>query len=92
MYPHVGPYTPYVGFGNKDIGSFPIMWPSMSNPLANPITPPKPILGIAQIGIVIDHGEPSNDDDEYSERKHNPRRYKSFLQKNYTMNKKANHL
>lgn len=44
------------------------MWPSMSNPLVNPITPRKAILGITQIGIVTDH-----EDDEYSERKHNPR-------------------
>jgi hypothetical protein len=29
------------------------MWPPISNPLANPITPPKPISRIAQIGIVI---------------------------------------
>jgi hypothetical protein len=43
------------------------------NVLVNPIAPPKPILGIAQIGIVIDRGEPSDDNDEYSKRKHNPR-------------------
>jgi len=47
MYPHVVLYTPYFGFGNGDIGSVPTMWPSISNPLVNPIAPLKPILGIA---------------------------------------------
>jgi hypothetical protein len=30
-------------------------------------------LGVAQVGIVIDHGELSNEDDDSSKRKHNPR-------------------
>ncbi len=81
MYPHVEPYTPYFGFGNGDIMNFPIMWPSMSNPVTNPIAPPKPILGIAQIGIVIDRGETLDDDDEYFERKHNPRMLQIILTK-----------
>jgi hypothetical protein len=52
MYLHVGPYTPYFGFEYGSIGSAPTMWPPMSNPLPNFISPPKPILGIAQVGIV----------------------------------------
>jgi hypothetical protein len=47
MYPHVGPYTPYFGYGYKGIRSAPTMWPPMSNPLANPTTLPNPNLGIA---------------------------------------------
>ncbi len=35
MYPHVGPYTPYFGFGYGGIKGVPTMWPPMSNPLAN---------------------------------------------------------
>jgi len=73
MYPHVGPYTPYFCFGNGGIRSVPTLWPLMFDPLVNPTTPPKLILGITQVGIVIDQGEPSNEDDEYFKRKHNPR-------------------
>jgi hypothetical protein len=36
MYPHVGPYIPYFGSSYQGIGSVPIMWPPMSNPLTNP--------------------------------------------------------
>jgi hypothetical protein len=39
MFPHVGPYTPYFGFGYDGIGSAPTMWPLMSNPLPNFTTP-----------------------------------------------------
>jgi hypothetical protein len=46
MYPHVGPYTPYFGFGYKGIGGVPTMWPPMSDPLTNLTTSPKPILAI----------------------------------------------
>jgi hypothetical protein len=46
MYPHVGPYTPYFGSSCKGVECDPIMWPPMSNPLANLMTSPKPILGI----------------------------------------------
>jgi hypothetical protein len=45
MYPHVGPYTPYFCYGYEGM-SAPTMWPPMSNPLANPIVLPNPILGI----------------------------------------------
>jgi hypothetical protein len=47
MYPHVGPYTPYFGFGYEGIRRAPTMWPPMSNPLVNPMVPPKLILGFA---------------------------------------------
>ncbi len=47
------------------------MWPLMSNHLVNPIATLKPILKIAQTGIVINREEPLNEDDDYSERKHN---------------------
>jgi hypothetical protein len=73
MYPHVGTYTPYFGFGYGGIGRVPILWPPMFNPFANPIAPPQPILGIAQIGVVIDHKEPLDEDMESFERKHNPK-------------------
>jgi hypothetical protein len=73
MYFHVGPYTPYFGSIYRGIGSAPTMWPPMFNPLTNPIAPPKPILKIAQARIVINHGKPSDEDDDYSERKHNSR-------------------
>ncbi len=43
MYPYVGPYTPYFGFGYGGIAGVPTMWPPMSNPLTNPTSSPKPI-------------------------------------------------
>jgi hypothetical protein len=46
VYPHVGPYTPYFGFGYKGIGSVPTIWPPMSDPLINPMALPKPISKI----------------------------------------------
>ncbi len=54
MYLHFGPYTPYFGSSYEGIMSVPTIWPPMSNPLANPMTPLKPILGIAQAEIVLD--------------------------------------
>jgi hypothetical protein len=45
----------------------------MSDLLANPMTSPKWVPRIGQVGIVIDHGEPSDEDEDYSKRKHNPR-------------------
>ncbi len=72
MYPHVGPYTPYFGYVYEGIMSVFTMWPPKSDPLTNPTTPPKLVLGIAQIGIVTDQGELLEDDD-YFKRKHNPR-------------------
>jgi hypothetical protein len=41
--------------------------------LPNFITPPKPILGVAQVGIVTNCGEPLDEDNDSFERKHNPR-------------------
>jgi hypothetical protein len=49
------------------------MWPFMSDPLVNPMTSPKSIFRIVSIGIVIDYGDFSNEDNDYSERKHNPK-------------------
>jgi hypothetical protein len=54
MYPHVGPYTPYFGSSYRGRGNVPTMWSLMSNHLTNPAAPSKPILGIAQVGTVID--------------------------------------
>jgi hypothetical protein len=71
MYPHVGTYIPYFGFSFSGIGSAPTMWPLMSNPLLNLMAPPKPILGVAQIEIVIDREETLDEDDVFLERKHN---------------------
>jgi len=90
MYFHVGPYTPYFGFGYMGMGSALIMWPPISNPLTNPITPPKPILRIAQAGIVINCEEQMR---MMIILKENITLgcHKSFLLKNCTMNKGANH-
>ncbi len=73
MYPHVGPYTPYFGFGYEGIWNVLTMWPPMSNPLTNPTTSPKLVSGIAQIDIVTNHGEPLDEDENYLKRKHNPK-------------------
>jgi hypothetical protein len=45
----------------------------MSIPLTNLIAPPRSILGVAQIGIVMDYGEPLDEDNDSSKRKHNLR-------------------
>jgi hypothetical protein len=45
----------------------------MSDPLTNPTISLKLILGILQVGIVTDCGEPLDEDEDYSERKHNPK-------------------
>jgi hypothetical protein len=45
----------------------------MSDPLANPMASPKLVSGIAQAKIVTNHGEPSNEDEDYFEKKYNPR-------------------
>ncbi len=66
MYPHVGPYTPYFGSSYEGIGSVPTIWPPMSNPLANPTSTPKLVLGITQDEIVTNHGEPLGEDDDFS--------------------------
>ncbi|CAK9268011.1 unnamed protein product [Sphagnum jensenii] len=49
------------------------MWPPMFNPLINLTTSPKPISKIAQARIVTDHKEPLDEDEDYSEKKHNPK-------------------
>ncbi len=46
MYLHVGPYTPYLGFGYEGIGGVPTMWPSMPDPLTNPTMSRKLVLRI----------------------------------------------
>jgi hypothetical protein len=56
MYLHVGPHTLYFGFGYGGIGSVPTMWPPMSNPLVNPTSPSKLVLGIKQDEIITNHG------------------------------------
>jgi hypothetical protein len=73
MYLHVGPYTPYFGYGYGGIGSVPTMRPPMSDPLANPRHHQKPILGIAQDGIVTNREDPSNEDKDYTSKKHKPK-------------------
>jgi hypothetical protein len=73
VYLHVGPYTPYFGFGYKGIGNVLTMWPLMFDPLTNPTTSSKPVSRIAQADIVTNHGKPSNDDEDHSKRKHNPK-------------------
>ncbi len=49
------------------------MWPPMFNPLINPMASLKPISKIAQARIVTNHTEPLDEDEDYSERKHNPK-------------------
>ncbi len=72
MYLQIGPYTPYFGFSYGGVGGVPTMWPPMSNPLANPMASPKLVSGIAQAKIVTNCEEPSNEDEDYFERKYNP--------------------
>jgi hypothetical protein len=45
----------------------------MFDPLANPMAPLKPVLGIIQAKIITYRKEPSNEDVDYFKRKHNPR-------------------
>jgi len=71
MYPHVGPCTPYFDFGYGGIKSVPTMWPPISDPLINLIAPPKLIMGIAQVGIVTNCKEFSNENKDYFLKKHN---------------------
>jgi len=73
MYFHVGPYTPYFSSSYKGIGGVPTMWLPMSDPLTNPTISLKLISGILQVGIVTNCGEPLDEDEDYSERKHNPK-------------------
>ncbi|CAK9266867.1 unnamed protein product [Sphagnum jensenii] len=49
------------------------MWLPMSDPLTNLMTSTKLVLGIVQTRIVTNHEEPSNEDEDYSKRKHNPK-------------------
>jgi hypothetical protein len=51
----------------------------MSNPLVNPTTSPKPILGIEQTRIVTNCKEPSDEEKDYFERKHNPKMQQIIL-------------
>ncbi len=50
------------------------MWPLMFDPLVNPTKLPKLVLGITQVGIVIDHREPSDEENEYFERTYHEQR------------------
>ncbi len=43
------------------------------SPFANIMAPPKLVSKVAQIGIITNHEEPLNEDNDSSERKHNPR-------------------
>jgi hypothetical protein len=62
---HVGPYRPYFGSGYSDMGSVPTMWLPISSPSTNITRTPNPIFKVAQAKVVIDNGEPLNDDDIY---------------------------
>ncbi len=73
IYSHVGPYTPYFGFSYEGVGSVLAMWPPMSDPLINPMASLKLVLGIIQARIITDRKEPSDEDEDYFERKHNRR-------------------
>jgi hypothetical protein len=73
MFPPIGPHTPYFGSSYSGIGSVLAMWPPISSPFVNITTTPKLVLQVAQARVVIDHGEPLDDDDNSFKRKHNPR-------------------
>lgn len=47
MFPFVGPYPPFFGFGYNGMGSVPTMWPLMFGPFANIIAAPKLVSGVA---------------------------------------------
>ncbi len=88
---YVGPYTPYFGSSYESIGSVPTIWPPISNPLVKPTLAPKPILGITQDEIVIDHKEPLGEDDDFSKESITLGCQESFLLENHAMNEKQNH-
>jgi hypothetical protein len=81
IHPYVGPYTSYFGFSYGGMGSALIIWPLMSDPLTNLTAPPKLILGVTQVGIVIDCGEPLDEENDSSKRKHNLRMPRIVLTK-----------
>jgi hypothetical protein len=76
---HIGPYTPFFGFGYGGIGNVLTMWPPMFDPLINPTASPKLVSRIAQARIVTDHGESSDEDKDYSKENTTPRCHESFL-------------
>jgi hypothetical protein len=86
MYIHVGPYTPYFGFGYGGVGGVPTMWPPLSDPLANPMISPKLVPGIIQVGIVTNCRKPLDEDEDTSLGCH-----ESFLLQNCTMTKREDH-
>jgi hypothetical protein len=88
MYLHVGPYTPYFAYGYGGIRSAPTIWPLMSNPLTNPMAP-KLVLGIAQTKIITNCREPSDENNDYSQKNTTLGCHESFLLENRTMNKNA---
>jgi hypothetical protein len=45
----------------------------MFNPLVDPTPPPKLVARITQTRIITNYREPSDEDKDYSERKHNPK-------------------
>jgi hypothetical protein len=70
---YVGPYITYFGVSYDGIGSAHVLWPLMFDCVTNIMAPPHPILGVAQVGIVTNHREPLDEDDDFFESKHNPR-------------------
>jgi hypothetical protein len=92
MFSPIGPYTPYFGSSYSGIGSVLAMWPPIYSPFVNITTTPKLVLQVAQARVVIDHGEPLDDDDNSFKRKHNPRMPRILLTKKpYNEKKKADH-
>ncbi len=63
---HVGPYTPYFGVSYDGIGNVHVLWPLMFDRVINIMAPPQLIQGVAQVGIVTNHGEPFYEDDDFS--------------------------
>jgi hypothetical protein len=68
MFLHVGPYISYFCSSYGGIGSVLVMWPPMFDPLTNISTSPNPVLGVAQVEIVANHREPSDENDDFSKK------------------------
>ncbi len=72
MFLHVGPYTSYFGSNYGGIRNVLTMWPPMFDIFANDTAPLKLTSEVAQVGIVTDYGDPSNEDDDSSKKKTQP--------------------
>jgi hypothetical protein len=88
MFPFVGPYTPYFGFGHDGMGNVPTMWPQVFSPFANITATLNLVSRVAQVGVVTNNEEPWDDGNISFERKHNPKMPQIFPIKNLYNEKK----